>query len=129
MDKPNNFCWRQRARSFRYAFQGLAVLLREEHNARLHLFFALLAIGLGIALSITRFEWLAIILCIALVFSAEAMNTALESLCNLVSPEHHELIKKSKDCAAAAVFLVALSSALIGTIIFLPKLLKLVTGG
>ncbi len=115
------FKLRDRAKSFRYAFQGLASLLRDEHNARLHLFFALLAIGLGFILQISTTEWLFIITCIGLVFAAEALNTAIEALCDRVTTAQDPLIKKSKDCAAAATILVAMASLAIGIIIFIPK--------
>ncbi len=116
------FSLRDRARSFGYAFQGLATLLREEHNARIHLFFALLAIALGFILQISTIEWLFIIACIGIVFATEALNTGLEALCDRVTMERDPLMKKAKDCAAAATFLVAMASALIGAIIFAPKL-------
>ncbi len=120
--KQKPFSLRARARSFRYALQGLAALLRDEHNARLHLSFAILAIALGIILHISTIEWLFIILCIGLVFATEAMNTALEALCDRVTTEQDPHIKKSKDCAAAATFLVAMASLIIGLVLFLPKL-------
>lgn len=122
--KPFSLC--KRAKSFRYAFQGLAILLRDEHNARLHLFFALLAIALGSILQISTTEWLFIIACIGAVFAAETFNTALEALCNRVTTDQDPLIKKSKDCAAAATFLLAMASLAIGIIIFAPKLDELI---
>lgn len=122
MNKQSPFSWRTRARSFGYAWQGIVALLRDEHNARIHLAFAVLACILGLLLQISLSEWLAVLICMALVFATEAMNTAVEALCNKVSPEYDEHIKKSKDCAAAAVFITAMISALIGALIFAPKL-------
>lgn len=127
MNQERPFSWTQRARSFRHAWRGIVILIKEEHNARIHLGFALLAIALGLGLQIAVMEWIAIIICMGLVLAAEALNTALEALCNLVSPEYNELIKKSKDCAAAGVFVTAMASALVGGIIFAPKLYELAT--
>ncbi len=120
--KKSPFNLRDRARSFSYAFQGIATLLRDEHNARIHLFFALLAITLGLILQISTTEWLFIIVCIGLVFATEALNTAIEALCDRVTTNQDPHIKKAKDCAAAATFLVAMASAAIGGLIFVPKL-------
>ncbi|MFI3244380.1 MAG: diacylglycerol kinase family protein [Akkermansia sp.] len=120
------FSLRARARSFGYAFQGLATLLREEPNARIHLFFAMLAIALGLLLQIATMEWLLIILCIGIVFATEALNTAIEAICDRVTTNHDPFIKKAKDCGAAATFLVAMGSALIGVLIFIPKLWAMV---
>ncbi|MBO6754095.1 MULTISPECIES: diacylglycerol kinase family protein [Spongiibacter] len=121
MEKP--FSLAERARSFRYAFSGLAELLRSQHNARVHLFASLLVVIVGLSLGVTRMEWCALLLAMMLVWIAEALNTALEFLCNLVSPDFHPLIKKSKDVAAASVLISAAGAVVIGILIFLPYLL------
>ncbi len=121
MEKP--FSLAERARSFRYAFSGLAELLRSQHNARVHLFASLLVVIVGLSLGVTRMEWCALLLAMMLVWIAEALNTALEFLCNLVSPDFHPLIKKSKDVAAASVLISAVGAVVIGVLIFLPYLL------
>ncbi|MBU73022.1 diacylglycerol kinase family protein [Spongiibacter sp.] len=121
MEKP--FSLAERARSFRYAFSGLAELLRSQHNARVHLFASLLVVIVGLSLGVTRMEWCALLLAMMLVWIAEALNTALEFLCNLVSPDFHPLIKKSKDVAAASVLISAAGAVVIGVLIFLPYLL------
>ncbi len=117
---------RNRANSFRYAFQGLADLFRSQPNARIHLFFALLALTAGRAFHITRTEWLAIIICITLVLALEALNTAIEYLTDLVQPDYHPLAGKVKDVAAAAVLLGAFGAVTVGLVIFLPHLLPLI---
>lgn len=112
----------RRAASFRYAAQGLADLIRTQPNARIHLGLALVALVAGAYLGVSPLEWVAIVVCIAVVLGFEALNTALEYLTDLVSPGHHPLAGKAKDAAAAAVLLAAAGAAVVGGIIFLPKI-------
>ncbi len=84
---------------------------------------AVLSIGAGFYFEISITEWSLVILCIAGVLSAEAFNTGLEYLTDLVSPEYHLLAKKTKDVAAAGVLLMAIGAAIIGIIIFFPKIM------
>ncbi len=114
---------KKRAASFRYAFQGLVDLFKTQPNARIHAASALLVICAGVYFHLSRLEWAAIFGCIALVLSLEAVNTALEYLTDLVSPDHHPLAGKAKDVAAAAVLLAAIGAVLVGLNIFLPKFL------
>ena len=111
----------RRADSFRYAFQGLADLFRSQPNARIHLGITVLVVGAGFYFGISRPEWVAVVLCITIVLSFEALNTALEYLTDLVSPEYHPLAGKAKDAAAAAVLLAAAGSAAVGLVIFGPR--------
>jgi diacylglycerol kinase len=113
---------KKRLASFRYAFNGMYDLFRSQPNARIHLLAAALAVASGIYFQISRQEWLAVVVCIALVISLEAMNTALEYLTDLISPGHHPLAGKAKDAAAAAVLVAALGAVAVAAIIFLPKL-------
>ncbi len=113
---------RRRAASFRYAFQGLYDLFRTQPNARIHLAVALAVLAAGAFLGLSRGEWITVALCIALVISLEAINTALEYLTDLVSPGQHPLAGKAKDAAAAAVLVAAAGAAVVGLIIFVPKL-------
>lgn len=119
------FSVKARLKSFTYAFQGWKVLIGEEHNARIHLGAAIMAIIAGAILKISSLEWIIIVLAIALVFAAEAFNSAIEYLCNFVSPQYHELIKKIKDLSALAVLFIAAGALISGLIIFLPKILNL----
>lgn len=128
MQQPVPFSWRKRARSFRYAIAGLSTLVREEHNARIHVVAAILAIAAGFWLHISPLEWCAIVISICAVISAEAANSAVEAITDLASPERHPLAGKAKDCAAAAVLVMALSALIVGLIIFLPKILALMCG-
>jgi len=113
-----------RLNSFRYAFKGIADLFRNTPNAQIHLFAACCAVMAGFYFGISRIEWCIIILCIALVFAAEAANTAIEYLTDLVSPEYHQLAGKTKDAAAAAVLLAAIGAAIVGIIIFAPYIMR-----
>lgn len=117
------FSIRKRLRSFRYAFSGIATLLRDEHNSRIHVFAMVCAIAAGFLLRISPTEWCAVALCCGAVLTAEAMNSAVEAIADLVSPEFHPLVKKAKDVAAAGVLMTAISAATAGLIIFLPKLI------
>ena len=113
---------RKRFQSFSYAFNGLRVLFKEEHNARIHLLAAVLLIALSLFTGLNSSEWAILVLCTGFVLAMEAMNTCLENLCNFISPEKHAMIKRIKDISAAAVFLSALAALIVGLLIFIPKL-------
>ncbi len=113
---------RKRLRSFGYAFRGIALLLLTQPNARIHLIATVGVILAGSYFKVTVTEWIALVLAMSLVWVAEALNTALEFLTDLVSPGHHDLAGKAKDIAAGAVLLAAVSAAVTGGIIFLPYL-------
>ncbi len=116
---------KQRLDSFKYAFKGIRELILSQPNAKIHLFAAFLVLFLGFFFQISSTEWCIVILCIYLVLAAEAFNTALEYLTDLVSPDFHPLAGKTKDLAAAGVLLTSIGAALCGLIIFLPKVLPL----
>ena len=97
-------------------------MLLEEQNARLHLLATVLVVALAFALQISRQDWQALILVVALVWLAEGLNTALEHLCDAVMPEQHPLIGKAKDVAAGAVLVSAGFAAVMGGLIFIPYL-------
>ncbi|SKB63809.1 diacylglycerol kinase (ATP) [Parapedobacter luteus] len=109
-------------RPFAHAWNGITATYRTERNFKIHLTFSLAAIALGIGMHLSASDWCWITLCIALVFVAELINTAIESVVNLVSPAYHPLAKKAKDAAAGAVLIAAVFSLVVGGIIFLPKL-------
>ncbi|HOI42744.1 MAG TPA: diacylglycerol kinase family protein [Elusimicrobiales bacterium] len=114
---------RKRLLSFGYAFRGIGHACSEP-NFRIHLAAALAASALGYWLELPAAEWCAVLLCFAAVMSAEAMNSAVEKLTDLVSPGQHELAGKAKDLAAGAVLISALMAAAVGCIVFLPKLAR-----
>lgn len=111
---------RQRSKSFSYAFRGIITLIKEQQNAWIHLSITVLVIVAGIVLNIPAQQWIAVIVAIVMVWLAEALNTAIEIVCDLVSPDYHPLVKKAKDIAAGAVLVAAMGAAIIGVIIFLP---------
>jgi diacylglycerol kinase len=123
--KNQPFSIAKRLKSFVYAFNGFKVLIKEEHNARIHLVATFLTIGLGAWLEISLSEWIAIIFAIGFVFAMEIVNSAIENLADFVTTEKHETIKKVKDLAASAVLISSICALIIGLIIFIPKILKL----
>lgn len=123
--KPPPFTVRSRIKSFKYAFKGIYTLVYTQHNARLHLLSTLLVISGGLLLSLDTHEWAIIVLAMAIVWCAEALNTSVEFLCDLYSKEYHPLIEKAKDVAAAAVLVCSIGAALCGALIFIPKALAL----
>lgn len=111
-------------RSFSFALAGILSAFKTEQNFKIHLFATIIAVVLAVALRISAAEWLWIALSVALVLGAELMNTALESLADRVSVEQHPLIRTAKDCAAAAVLLMAVFALVCGCVIFLPKIIN-----
>ncbi len=111
----------KRGKSFGYAWEGIKTLFSNEANAKIHLCAAIAVIIVGFILKLSSSEWCAISFAIGGVFMAEAFNTALEKICDKVSPERDPLIKIAKDVAAGAVLLFVLSAIAVGLIVFLPK--------
>jgi diacylglycerol kinase (ATP) len=111
-----------RLASFRYAWNGIIYFITNERHAPIHLFAGSLAIILAIVLKLTSWEWIAILICIALVICAEIINSSIEKLTDIVSPEFNESAGKVKDMGAAAVLVSGAIAAIIGLIIFVPKL-------
>jgi len=118
------FSIRKRAKSFRFALEGLKVLVSEEHNSRIHFVVSLLAMAAAFYFKISGLEWLALILCIGFVFALEIINSAIENLADFVEPNRHEAIKKIKDLAAASVLVGSITTASVGLIVFIPKILN-----
>jgi diacylglycerol kinase (ATP) len=112
---------------FGYALNGIWHATATQLNFRVHLVAALMAVYTGYALHISTNEWLWIILCIAMVLIAELFNTALEFLTDLVSPEYNKRAGLVKDMGAGAVLITAICALIIGLIIFMPKLLVLIS--
>ena len=115
----------KRLKSFKYAFNGLRILIKEEHNARIHLFATICVIIAGLFFNISINEWIGVIFSIGLVFSLEIINSSIENIADFISPEKHEMIKKIKDLSASGVLISAITAFIIGLIIFIPKILKL----
>lgn len=119
MDKVKTFI-KKRIKSFGYAFQGIGNFIRKEPNAWIHCTAVVVVTSLGLYYGISATEWCIVILCFGLVLMAEAFNTAIERLVDLVSPDFHPLAGTIKDVAAGAVLLGAIASAIVGCIIFIP---------
>ncbi|RMG59319.1 MAG: diacylglycerol kinase family protein [Bacteroidetes bacterium] len=116
-----------RIRSFGYAFRGIGIFFRDTPHAQIHLLAIVLISALGGWLGLSATEWCLILICMGLVIVAEALNSALEYLTDLASPEVHPLAGKAKDVAAGAVLLGVIFAAGVWGIIFLPKLWALVS--
>jgi diacylglycerol kinase len=110
------------ARSFYFAFCGLGYLFRTQRNARIELAIGMIACGLGVRLHLSAAEWSVLVLTIACVLILEGLNTAIENVVDLASPEIHPKAKIAKDLAAGMVLVAAIASVIVGLIIFLPKL-------
>lgn len=108
-------------RSFAHAFCGIATLVRTQPNAKVHVAAIVVVSAAGLALDVPPMEWCALALAMGGVLSAEALNTGIEFLCDAVHPEHHPLIGKAKDVAAAGVLIMALSATIVGLLIFVPR--------
>jgi diacylglycerol kinase len=113
-------CSRPRLRSFRYAVAGLAFVVRNEPNMRIHLAATVLVVLGGWWLRIDASDWRWLILAIGLVLGAEALNTAVEQACNAITRQHNAAIKAAKDVAAGSVLIAAATAALIGASVFAP---------
>ncbi|MBR4913154.1 MAG: diacylglycerol kinase family protein [Bacteroidales bacterium] len=123
--KEEKFSIAKRLKSFTYAFAGLKVLFKEEHNAWIHLFATVCVIVAGILFKISLLEWVAVAFAIGLVFSFEIMNTSVENIADFICPERDDRIKRIKDLAAAAVLASAITAAVVGLLVFVPKILEL----
>lgn len=113
-----------RLKSFSFAFVGIAYMMRTQHNAWLHLLATIIVIAAGFALNISAEDWRWLITAIVLVWTAETVNTAFEHLCDVVSPEFHASVQKSKDIAAGAVLICVIGAVIIGLQVFVPYLLR-----
>lgn len=111
--------------SFGYAFTGIVETFRVGRNFKIQLGFAIAAIILGIVFRISTAEWAIIVICFGLVLGGECVNTAIESIVDLASPDYHELAKRAKDCAAGGVLIAAIASLVVAALIFLPRIFDL----
>lgn len=127
--KQEAFSFKKRVKSFGYAFQGIAALIRDEHNSRIHVCVMLAVVMAGMFFGITANEWSLVCICFGMVLMAEAMNSAIEAIADMVMPDRHPLIKKAKDVAAAGVLFTAMAAVAVGLIIFMPYVLKALSLG
>ena len=115
----------KRAKSFTHAGRGIWVVVKTTHNMWIHLAALVIAVALGFYFSLTTTEWVSLVFAAGFVLAAEAFNTAIEIDIDLTSPEQHPYARDTKDVAAGAVLIAAITAAIIGMIIFGPHLLAL----
>lgn len=112
----------KRLQSFRHAFNGIRLFLRSEPNGRIHFAATVLVIIAGVWLHCSLSEWAMLIIVMAMVWLTEMLNTAIEKIMDHITPEQHPGVKWIKDVAAGAVLVAALAAAIVGALIFIPKL-------
>ena len=116
--------FKSRLLAFRYAFSGWLFVIKSQRNAWIHSVFSVLVLAVSFWLKLTLVEYAIIILTIAMVWTAEFLNTALEAVVDLASPQDHPLAKVGKDVGAAAVLIAALASILVGLLLLGPPLVE-----
>jgi diacylglycerol kinase (ATP) len=120
---PQRFTLVARFRSFSYAVQGIGFMLKTQHNAWLHAIATLVVITLATYCDINTSDWRWLVVAIAMVWMAETMNTAVEYVCDVVSPNYSQAVKHAKDIAAGSVLIAAAGAMLIGMLTFWPYLI------
>lgn len=121
--QSEDFSVRKRIKSFSYAFKGIFYMMRTQHNFWIQIIIGLLAVFLGLILNISRFDWELVIISCGMVLTAETFNSAVETLADIVHSEQDYKIGLVKDLAAGAVLISAIAAALVGLIIFIPKII------
>ena len=111
--------------SFKYAIEGIWTSFKTERNMKIHIFIMILAIIAGIILKINKSEWIICIILFAIVIGSELFNTSIETIVDMVMPEKNEKAKIAKDVSAGAVLVVAIGAAIIGLVIFVPRILNI----
>lgn len=109
--------------SFKYAFQGFMTSFKKERNMKIHVAIMLLVILAGIYFKISTQEWITCIILFAIVIAGELFNTAIETVVDIAMPYKNEKAKQAKDISASAVLVLSIGAAIIGLIIFIPKIL------
>lgn len=118
LDTREEFSVVKRAKSFTHAGRGIWILLKTTHNAWIHVIVLIVAIALGIYFDITKTEWFMLIIVAGFVLAAEAFNTAIEIDIDLTSPDYHPYARDTKDVAAGAVLISAITALIVGILIF-----------
>ena len=121
-EKDKKFSLVKRAKSFSHAGRGVKIYFKTTHNAWLHAIIFVLVIALGLYFQISRIEWMFLFLTSGFVFVSEAFNSAIEIDIDLTSPEYHPYARDTKDIAAGAVLISAITALIVGLFIFLPHL-------
>ncbi|MBM6988790.1 diacylglycerol kinase family protein [Parafannyhessea umbonata] len=115
-------------RSFLFALQGFRTALRQERNIKVMLAGGAFAVAMGLILRIDAVSWAIVLVCCGMVIAAELLNTAIETVVDLVSPEFHPLAGQAKDIAAAASWVLSLTAAVVGVIVYASALIRLLAG-
>jgi diacylglycerol kinase (ATP) len=118
--EPRRFSLSRRVKSFSYALAGIGFMLRTQHNAWLHAVATAGVIGLAFHVDVSAADWRWLVAAMAMVWVAETINTALEYVCDIVSPDFHQSVKHAKDIAAGGVLIGAAAAAIIGVSTFWP---------
>lgn len=111
--------------SFKYAIEGIWTSFKTERNMKIHIFIMILVIIAGIILKINKSEWIICIILFAIVIGSELFNTSIETIVDMVMSEKNEKAKIAKDVSAGAVLVVAIGAAIIGLVIFVPRILNI----
>jgi undecaprenol kinase len=119
---PHRTTW---GKTFRFAFEGFAYAFRTQRSMKVHVTVAVLAVIAAALLRLEPVEWAIILILIGLVFAAELLNTAVEAVVDLASPDQHRLAKAAKDVAAAFVLVFAITAIVVGLILFISAFLRL----
>ena len=122
MPKPRRQFLSDRLKGFGYAIKGLLLLIKTEHNFQIQLFCAIAVTALGLLVGLSTTEWILQFLAIGFVLAAEALNSAIERVADVITKEPHKEIGKLKDVAAAAPLIAALIAVIIAMLIYLPKI-------
>jgi diacylglycerol kinase len=123
---PNKFSIAKRIKSFHYAIRGVILMLKSQHNAWIHAVATILVWFFGFYFHLAAAQWCILVLAIMAVWTSEALNTALEFLADVASPEIHPLVEKAKDVAAGAVLISAIGAVTIAMLIFGPHFWNLI---
>jgi diacylglycerol kinase (ATP) len=118
-----------RIRSFKFALKGLQTVLKTQRNAWIHAVATLAVVFAGVVLGVTHLEWCLLVVAMMAVWTAEALNTSLELLADVASPEFHPMVGQAKDVAAGAVLLSAVGSVVIGVLVLGPRCLRMMGTG
>lgn len=121
----SKFSIKERIKSFSFAFNGIFLLVKNEHNFWIHLLAIVITTAAGFFFNLNAGEWVTIVICFGVVLMAEGFNSSIEALANKVSPEKDPLIKQTKDIAAGAVLIVSIMALIVACIIFIPKITAL----
>ena len=112
--------------TFKHAINGIANVFKKEQNFRIHIIATILVIIAGILFSIDKTEWMMIMIGISIVTALELINSAIEYICDFVSPDYHDKIKRIKDASAGAVLISAIGAFVLALVIFVPRIIEII---